>query len=281
MSVNTLCVGELDCTPSTPLILVILRDAKCVARFREAFGMRLCTLHRTADLEAILARRAVDLIVMEPWDTQGHQVAPVVRRLVSRRQWPPVVIYTDPCARSLRELPSLFRAGATAVVLRDVDDSPTALRQLLNETAISTLIAEAQSAARRHLAHPLLSIVESCLAVLPSNATAAEIAGMIGRDRRTLSKWAMRCSLRGLKEVRSRARLLVALGLITRAKYNAEQAAFVLGFSSGAHLGNTLRRHVGIGIRQIGPDGDLSYWCRRVFASAIVAQLNAADKSAG
>lgn len=254
-------------TSPDAVILGISADSIGIARLREAYGSQLRVLATATELEREMRRKVAELIVVEPWDSAGQPTAPAIRALHAEQHWPPVAAYVDRRRESLHELVQLVRAGATELVLRDVDDSASALRRLERASAVSAIAADAIAIARAIVPMPLLPSVQHCLAHVREQLTARQIATAMGYQRRTLTQRAENAGLRGLRDVSARCRLVVAIGLILRAGQSTEQVALSLGFGSGSALHNMLKRHTGLRPKEIAVHGDLRFWCQRLLSA--------------
>jgi AraC-like DNA-binding protein len=208
-----------------------------------------------------------DLLVVEPWDLAGRSTSAVIGTVRAEfLQPPPIAVYCDLRKESVKELVNVIRAGASEVILRDIDDDRFSLGRLLASSRLSSGFSEAAASADTIVPLELRLAVRHALYNASSGLTAERLAAEVGLRRRTLSKRARRRGLVGVRMLISSARVLLAIGMSARDRWCAEEIAANLGFSSAAGLRNMLKRHTGLSLPAAVRRGGLEYWCQRLFA---------------
>jgi AraC-like DNA-binding protein len=250
-----------------PAVLGVVGDPVGIARLHEAFGDDFRLLTTSSELESYLDTHLVDLIIVEPWDRVGHALAPLVRRISRQQHAPPIAVYVDRRPESIHETLHLGEAGATQLVVRDLDDNPSALRRLTAASTMSAVVSDAIDLAAAAVPEKLFKVVQFCLANANGHVTAADIGHATGVHPRTVVNWTRPLRLTGIRAVVSRCKLAIAIGLLLREERSTEQVALTLGFSSTAALRNMLMRHTGLRPREVTEHGDFAYWCHRLLAN--------------
>jgi len=248
-------------------VLGLLHDLRAIARCRAAFGPRFALLERTSELLPAIRSRTVEILFLEPLDRCGNPTAPLVRRLRRVRRGLRVVVWMDLSARNVDELASLGNAGLDKVLICDTNDDVISLRQLLREGSLHRVVARAIEASGRVAQAHLFPLVKFLLEHANERVRVCEIETALGVGRRTLSRWAKDAGLRGIRAVRVRSRLLVAIGLVCCESHAPEEAALRAGFSSVAHLRGALDRHAHARTRDLATRPHLGHWCKRLFSS--------------
>lgn len=256
--------GTMAPTPSG-FVLALTVDAAGSARLLAAYGAHL----RTFDTPAALldASRSTDVeLVIVPWhDRDRRSLVATVAAIRASRHSPPVRIYLERSAECLHALVSLSRAGASGVIVRDIDDDALSLRRVLERSL--TRAEEVVSLAVQRVVHerhqPLVLL---CLEHVADPLSATEVARRLRVSRRTLSTWARRAGAKGMRSLASKCRVLVALEVMRDSRRSLEQVAHELQFASSAHLHNTIRRYTGCAPRE-AVALDTNEWCRRLLAA--------------
>lgn len=246
----------------TPVVLGVLENQRSESALRKAFGDAFVPVAHAHELERYLRDQLVDLIVVSPWDGTGTRVAPGIAS-ISVRYRPVLALYVDHRRAVLRELSSLLRAGVTEVILRDEDDTPSALRTLRHRCGIVAIASEALQLAASVAPPPFVPLLEHCFSEI-SGAGAHTPSTGNRRSLRTLSRLAKQLGLPGVRQTRSRCRLVTAIGLLLRTEETVERVALRLGYSSGAALHNLFKRHLSTTATRIAEHGDLRYWAERI-----------------
>jgi AraC-like DNA-binding protein len=161
---------------------------------------------------------------------------------------------------------SLARAGATGVIVRDVDDGVISLRRLLDRGSLERATESVALALRRAIHERHLPLFLLCLEQVDDPPRASEFARRLCVSRRTLSTWAQKTGAKGVRSLASKCRVLVAIELIRESSRSLEQVAYVLRFASAAHLHNTIRRYTGATPRQAAMQ-DVHAWVRELFTA--------------
>ena len=244
-------------------VLALSGDAGGSARLRAAFGARLRTFDSPETL--LDASRGTDVeLVIVPWrDRDRCSLVTTVAAIRASRRSPPVRIYLERSAECLHSLVALSHAGASGVIVRDIDDDVLSLRRLL-DLGLTRAMEVVSVAVKRvvHERHQPLFLL--CLEHVADPLRATGVASRLRVSRRTLSTWARQAGARGMRSLASKCRVLVAIELIRNSRRSLEQVAHELHFASSAHLHNTIRRYTGCTPRE-AVALDASEWCRRLF----------------
>jgi AraC-like DNA-binding protein len=258
-------------------VVAVLSDAGMRARLADAVGGRAATLHACADAGeacAALARGGVRALVVAARDAAGRPNAPLVER--TRRDHPHVTVVAycalargDPAASAA--LVELVQAGAHAVVMRDVDDSPHALRAALRgaeQASAAHVVRERAGAGLPRAVRDLVSLYLRGDAAPPS---VAEAAAALGVHRRTLVNRMRAAGCPPPRALRTWCRVFVAARLLEEPGRTVESVALQLEFDSPSGLRNTLRRYTGLPPQQLRAAGGLPC-ALAAFAAACAAR---------
>lgn len=258
-------------------ILALTLDAAKTTRLAAAYGDRLRTFGSPADLLAACRVADVELVIV-PWqDRDGHSLVTTVAAIRASRRSPPVRIYVERSAESLHALVPLSRAGASGVIVRDIDDDVVRLRRLLDSGSLARAMDVVSRAVHGVLSERHLPLFLLCLEHVADPLTATEVATRLHVTRRTLSTWAHKAGARGVRSLASRCRVLVAVELIRDSRKSIEHVAHELHFASSAHLHNTIRRYTGCAPRDAVAIS-AGEWCRRLFVARDPARLRLGRK---
>lgn len=246
-------------------VCAIVRDDQEVGRLRDAFGPRLLLCDSCSEVKQALRLAPVQLIVISPLYRENRSLAPEVKELRAEGNTL-IAVYADCRPGSVREVLLLGRAGADRLVLRDIDDSPHDLRRLAVQSDMSGVVQEISATAAPLLGERLFHVVQRVLEDIQGPPTAEDVARDLGVQRRTLTNWASAAGFRGALALIMRCRVLVAIGLLLRGS-PSEQVALRLGYSSAAHLSNTMYRYAGCRLQGLRAQGSVEYWCRQLFTA--------------
>jgi AraC-like DNA-binding protein len=267
-------ISHVPAVPQTgaapPTVLALVADPPRVARLRSAFGDQLRTLEsQPALVEA--SRDGHVAMVIVPWrDGRGHSLATSVAAIRASRRSAPVYVYAELSAECLRELMTLARAGARAVIVRDVDDDVSSLKRLLEHGTLIGAV-ESVSLALQHVIGPRqLPLLLLCLERIDQTASATECARRLRVSRRTLSAWAQKSGARGVRSLSSKCRVLTAIALLRESGRSVEHVAHLLRFASSAHLHNTIKRYTHVTPR-VAVEYDVAFWSTRLFTRDVSA----------
>jgi len=236
-----------------------------------AFGDQLEVCQNQPILVAASRASGIELVVVPPRDRLGQSLVTTVAAINASRQGAPVFVYTDRSAESLRELMPLARAGARGVIVRDEDDDVSSLRSLVARGTFAHALETVTFAVRDVIATRHLPLVLLCLEHVREPLGASAFARRLRVSRRTLSSWAQKAGAKGVRSLASKCRVLTAIEMIRAVRRPIESVAHELGFSSSAHLHNTIRRYTGVGPRAAAAR-DAGHWCRHLFTSPAAAQ---------
>lgn len=192
-----------------------------------------------------------DVLVVDPC-AGDERLAPIRLRDLANAlgALPPraVVGYVSVTATSIRAVQTLSRLGALEIVIRGVDDAPTALA-----TAIRRAVAA-------HSANQLAASLGPSLAMLPPGVTEAlelmlrspdrlrSVADLViaaKTTRRSLDRWLARAGLAPARTLLACARANAAFHLLGAGRMGRSQAAALVGYSSARSLTRELHAITG------------------------------------
>jgi AraC-like DNA-binding protein len=191
----------------------------------------------------------VRALVIAPRDAAGVRAEALVAATRAGHPRATVLAYCplvrgDPSASAA--VAALVRAGAHAVVLRDVDDEPHALRAALRGAEQSGGAAQVLAQVAKVLPPTVQAVVGIYLraddAAPPS---VAEVALALGVHRRTLVNRMRAAGCPPPRALRAWCRVFVAAYLLEERGRTVESVALQLDFDSPSGLRNTLRRYTG------------------------------------
>lgn len=261
----------------TPTILALSDAPSRVARLHAAWGNALQACDTQVDLVVASRATTVELVVIPIRDRHGQSLVTTVAAIRASRQNAAVHVYADRNADSMRELMALAIAGARGVIVRDVDDDPASLRQLLVRGSLARAIETMTLAVQQVVPLRQRPLVLLCMEHVNTPLAANVFARRLGVSRRTLSGWASRTGSRGVRPLMSKCRVLVALELLRHSERSIEQVAHSLRFSSSAHLHNTIRRYTGANPRAAAAR-DIDAWCRTLLAAQPMGVVRSAGR---
>lgn len=170
-----------------------------------------------------------------------------------------------PCTPShLHFVLSCALAGANDVIVRGVDDDVTTLRRLFIASPVMAISTGIMRSVSEKLREPTVSLVRDCVAHSLTRSRADDVARRLGVSMRTATNWADDAGFKGVRAVISRARTIVALGLIGTYRLPVSSVAETLTFGSVAHLANTVRRCTGLSLKGAVAIGNHHFWTRRL-----------------
>lgn len=259
-------------------VVALLPELEARRRLRTAFqdhaDVTCCA--RRDELQELLASSCAELLIVDLWDADGLATAPVVSEL--RRNLPslPVALYCQLTAQAAREILVLARAGAGAVLLRDVDDTPPMLRRLLREASSRRVAYESLAELRDLIPDHIAPMIEHLLVEASTATSVGSAASAFGINRKTLVNQFAAARLPPPSIMISWSRLLLATRLLEDAGRSVEQVAVAMGFGSGTALRNMLKRYVGLRPAAVRANGGMRHvleCLRRELASGSYAKV--------
>lgn len=267
-------------------VVAVLPDAGMRARLAEAMRGRAVAVRFVATCEearAALAAGGARALVLAPRDARGVPAEPLVADVCVGHPRVTVVAYCalargDPATSGA--VVAMVRAGAHAVVLRDVDDAPHALHAALRG-------AEHAGGASRvldALGESLPPAVRAVLGVYlragdAAPPSVAAVAAALGVHRRTLVNRMRAAGCPPPRALRAWCRVFSAAHLLEDCGRTVESVALQLDFDSPSGLRNALRRYTGLAPSALRAAGGLQC-ALRAFAEAC-ARRRASDRAAG
>lgn len=241
------------------VVVACVSDESLLSRLNEAFGESLLVVSEFCDLPAALRRVGISLVIVEPYDRIGAPAADYIVQLRRTSSVAQVVVYFSPNKNHYSDLLRLGAAGVSRVVVKGLDDSPRALREIAELDAFNGLANRLANAV--NLDEGLRAVAMLCLGGLGRNPSAELLASTIGVSTRTLTKWARRAGFAGIGVFVSRCRVLYAIGAGVERKVSIESLALSLGYGSAGHLSGLVRRHAGVSLRRAVTTRSFEEWC--------------------
>jgi AraC-like DNA-binding protein len=226
-------------------LVSLVPEPERMARLRAAFGDDGCAAVSQPELIRASRLPGVELVVVSPFDSEKRSLATAIAAIHASRASPPVYVYADRSIESVREIMALAHAGARGLILAGVDDDASRLRRLSETGTLERAIDTVRAAARERMPSRFAPLVARCLENITEPLPATAFARSLGVRRRTLTSWAESAGVRGIRSLTSRCRVLVAIEMLRSPHQSIEQVALALGFSSSAHLHNTIKRYTG------------------------------------
>lgn len=240
------------------LVLAVLRDRQCRARWEEAvrgYG-RIGFCDRATELAPrLVASTGVGAIVVEPRDDTGSSTAPLVGALRGAFPRIPVLAYCDHRRDRSTDILALARAGVHELVFRGVDDVRPALGTVLASAARHCTAAQLVAQLRDVVRGEALPFVAYCLEHAAEPLTVVSVARALGVHRKTLVYRCAQAALPSPRAVIAWCRLVMAAQLLEDRGRSVEQVALALDFPSGTALRNMLKRHTGLSPRELRVPG--------------------------
>ncbi|MGH7618804.1 MAG: helix-turn-helix domain-containing protein [Gemmatimonadaceae bacterium] len=264
---------------SNPIVAGLLHaaDARaCVVAGAHAwFAVR----HHTSigALHDTLRTEHVALVIIDAADAQCRSLAPAIATIRQGFPTVPVLAYCAIPAGRSSVVVDAVRAGATGLVLRGIDDVPTAMRAAIQAARRTSVVERVEREVALHLptaARPLLRYAVTRLVDEPS---VQDAAASLGVDRKTLVNWLKRSERVGPRKLINWVRLAIVVGMLEDPGRTVEQASLEVGFASATAFRNMLQRYTGFACADIRGNGGLA----RVLAplSSALGQETNSDKS--
>jgi AraC-like DNA-binding protein len=267
-------------------VVAVLPDPTLRARLAGALrgrgtALRFCAT--VGEARAALARGGVRTLVVAAHDSDHVPTPPLVERARGGHPDVTVVAYCALArggASASASLVALVRAGAHALVTRDLDDEPHALRaalRLAEQTCAAALVLDAVGAELPPAVRPL---VELYLRADERPPEVGEAARALGVHRRTLVNRMRAAGFPPPRAMRTWCRVFLAARLLEEPGRTVESVAHQLEFDSPSGLRNTLRRYTGHAPAALRASGGLR--CAvRAFAAACAARRAASKGDDG
>lgn len=185
-----------------------------------------------AVIRELAARRAINVVVLEPALVSSEAVAPLLASLAGPPQIP-LVLYTAISPAAMRGTVEFARAGVRHVVLRGFDDGPRRFRALLEELASgrweSALHAQLVRERIERAPAPLALAVERLFNSPQEFRTVDDLARTAGMHRRNLERGLARTGLGSARLLLASARVERAFALLRQEGHSVEAVARILG----------------------------------------------------
>jgi AraC-like DNA-binding protein len=188
----------------------------------------------------------------------------------------PLVVYGDFSRRPASDCLALFEAGVRLTLTLGVDDGPEQIRALIARAEGRRVLAPA--AALLHAAHlprRAVRVMEFLFRESHRHLRAADLAAHCGCSVRTLERYLGEAGLPAPGSLIGWSRLLHAASLLDDRSRTLENVAAALGYSSGAALRKSLRRHAGLTPGELSRRGGAAWLAERFLARVHEAALTA------
>ena len=240
-------------------VAALLASPLAEARLSAAVGSKteLLVQHTVDDHVAVVRHGGVTLSVVEVSSATGAAHVSAIRTLRSRFPSVPVLAYCAALAGSSRLILEAARAGATALLLRDFDDSPHSLREALRHTRRAAIGERVYRELVPHVDASARPFLRYAVDHAADRVDVRHAAADLGVDPATLGNRLNRARAPSPHKFLTWVRLAVAAELLSDPGRSAQQVALELDFPSGAALRNLFDRYVSATTEQIkqhGPD---------------------------
>lgn len=241
-------------------VVATLLGTVALSRVRAALPAdSLVRVSLVRDLIVIARSRPLSFVVTEPWDRAGTPVSPAIKWLKTAYPSVPVIAYCSQNGPSYHETVSLARAGIDGLIIRGIDDEPTALRGALDVAqrgCVQAVVIEAV----KEIVHPdTAGFIEHCLIHAGPSLSIRRAASALGIDRKTLLNRLTQQRLPAPREIMAWCRVLVAARLLEDPGRSVEQVGFTMGCGSGTALRNLFVRHTGLTPSQVRAHGGMRH----------------------
>jgi AraC-like DNA-binding protein len=223
---------------------------------RMTASVTLCASEGAA-IAALAMVPPAEAVVISPRDAAGQLSAPLVRRIHDGFPSVSIVAYGSLSPQFFRDVLEAARCGLHAVALRDHDDLPTLLTELLQATRGAQVAERAMATIDARLSSVTRPVVRYCLEHASIGPHVEQIAGAMGVCRKTIAAWLAAEQLPPASEIVGWGRVLLVARLLEDAGRSVEQIAFALGCESGTALRHLLRRYTGLRAAEVRAQGGL------------------------
>lgn len=189
------------------------------------------------------------LLLVEPWDSSGVRVAPVLASLRARGVQTPIVVRCQLSPLWIRELLILATLSLSDVLITGVEDERLVLGALLAESPLSQARRTVAGALSARISTDAMGYLNECLQ--PRAASVVQIAERLGVDRKTIGNWVGRAGLPAPHLSLTWCRVLLAFVLLQSRRRSIECVAFTLGFDSASSLRRACRRAIGLHLTMV------------------------------
>lgn len=261
-------------------VAVFLADDLTIRRlthaFRERCNVRAFThamsvqqMASSGNLVASIVdmRHRTDLPEGFPIDTIArlHSLYPVV----------PVVGYVDFTPQRARDILSAAHAGATDLILREVDDLDVVASRISDMGCSVDVASRVEMAIKGLVPAHLHEFFLYCIRHACNGITVEGVTARLRRNRKTLSNWLATAQLPPPYRIIGWMRILVAARLLEDQSRSLEKVARELRFVSGAALRNMLRRYLDISPDILRQKGGFEYVLPKFIEALQGARLGA------
>lgn len=232
------------------IAMLLVSDADA-GRVREALvrDAPVVRCQRVAELER--AARTAQLVLTEPLDVDGIPVAATVSRLRVVTPHLPIIAYTRLTAESVRALVGLAESVLHALIISGVDDSPRALRKVIDEATARSCEGHVWDALLQSIPKEVHPVLRYCIEHSAVPLGVADVARALGMAERTMNSHLRRAALPGAQELIGWCRLVRVACLLSDRTLTLEAIAHRLDFPSASALHVLVRRLLGISPRDL------------------------------
>lgn len=245
---------------ATEVVLALVVGAAERARICGALRGRYAVqcVERIAELRTLTTdRRAIYGVVVEARDVDGVSTAEAICLIHTMRPDIPVVGYCRAGIAHSNDVRSLALAGVHELLFHGIDDTGTALRDVLamaRQASVGEIVA---SALTPMVPERLWPFVRHVTAHPAESQRVAEVARALGHHRKTLVNHCAQAGLPSPQELLAWCRLAVIGHLLGISDCTIEAISLQLDFPSDTALRNLVKRYVGMKASEVRAGGGL------------------------
>lgn len=228
-------------------IAALVASSVAEARLRAAVRGLALVIHRAAGehIEDVRTGRVV-LSVVEICDQKAASHIATVRWLRSNLPSVPVLAYCAASPGSSEAILEVVRAGATGLLLRDVDDATHRLREVIGEIRRAAIGDHVYDEVAPYVGEGARAFLRYAIDHSGMRISVESAAADLGVDRGTLADRLSRAHAPSPHKFLMWIRLAVAAEMLSDPGRSAQQVALELDFPSGTALRNILDRYAEI-----------------------------------
>ena len=233
------------------MLAMLLVSGADAARVRAALVLDspVVCCQRVAELEQ--AARTAQLVPTEPLAVDGIPVAATVSRLRVVTPHLPIIAYAHLTAESARALVELAESVLQALITRGVDDSPRALRKLIDDATARSCEGHLWDALLQSVPSDVHPVLRYCIEHSAAPLGVSDVARALGIAERTMNSHLRRAALPSAQELTGWCRLVRVACLLNDRTLTLEVIAQRLDFPSASALHVLVRRLLVIGPRDL------------------------------
>ncbi len=279
---RTARVGRMD-------LVTLVPDPKLL-RIRlaapPAFTVRaLDAVDGPTGLTTILDAAPVNLIVIDPADPRCAGRVKDVTGVLTHYDWIPCVVYTSLTASGISPLPQLMRGSLSALLLAGIDDSTTAIRDLilrLTADAVANLLLDALARPIERLPGPLVDAIRLLFAAPHRFPSVEDLASAASMSRRHVHRLVTDAGLTSPTQLLVTARVLRAYQMLRSGDITVQGAAHRLRIAPrilARHLRLTTSVRSSREMNRMAPTEVVTHCVRSLYRPPAALRLAVGDSS--